>query len=544
MAAWVSAQNSGDLAGYLAAYDAKSFVGLKRTHRRAKPKTLRFEAWKRDRSSMFNLTPAQAVEASGMKIESWLDLNTRLKPNVVRIEFTQRWRGGTYADHGTKALKLWRDAKGALLIVAEDMRNSQLGWDDAPAFDPEQIAAWKAPTTESDALALWLMLKPTGASYQTLLDAIPEQRAIRVPMALALVHSGKLDCNDIETTGQCGTEEQWWRDPAADAGFQDVCLRRRLLEWSVDVLAEARVFLTAEDYELLIDLPLPRNSDWRGPEPIAKEALPHRLLASLHSAPDELRVQVLTHAAKSYPEIVAKYISGMSDEALQKLYRALTLPEALLAMNEVNSRAFLLAAMKNEALPEETRRTVLNRIFADKARKLDQADQAALTELSGDKDCTLAVQADALLSAHKLPTYAQLHDERKTTASLMYALCKRAVQNDRELMRPFVVPMAKLKSTSQTTTQYECYEWAHSGEEPPKDAPPVELTGKQAFPPQLPSDNAGDYACVGLTCHVTVHPDENEECRSEFELTEGDGGFALEAVKESCKRVESHCCPC
>ena len=120
VADWLAAQNRGDFAKYAASYDA-GFVGIRRTANGGE-KRMKLKAWSADRKKMFK-RPQQVVGDG---------LTLTVNGGVVTVRMLQRWKGGGYADHGTKVLRLAHDRAGAMKIVHEELLSSTPGWDDDP----------------------------------------------------------------------------------------------------------------------------------------------------------------------------------------------------------------------------------------------------------------------------------------------------------------------------------------------------------------------------------------------------------------------------
>lgn len=117
---WVKAQNDGDFAKYAALYDAK-FSGVKRTSDGAEKK-LGLAQWKKDRNKMFRAGFQVAADDASVKVTD----------KGATVSFLQRWRGGGYADHGTKVLFVKPDRNGELKIVKEELLSSTPGWENDP----------------------------------------------------------------------------------------------------------------------------------------------------------------------------------------------------------------------------------------------------------------------------------------------------------------------------------------------------------------------------------------------------------------------------
>lgn len=129
--AWVAAQNQGKLDAYLSMYDAPSFRGVKRTSTGTE-QSFDFKGWKDERSRMFGSDVTVAADAP--KALAWTE-NPGLKPGVVEVRFTQRWKNPRYADHGPKVIH-FQVKSGAALIVYEELISSSPGWDDDAAAAP------------------------------------------------------------------------------------------------------------------------------------------------------------------------------------------------------------------------------------------------------------------------------------------------------------------------------------------------------------------------------------------------------------------------
>src|SRR5262249_41542266 len=104
---WLAAQNTGDLAAYELLYGEK-FHGV----RRSKERVLRFDraSWLDDRRRMFK--KPMTVKASGISFVH--------EPNAIRLQFTQAFVQGTYADVGEKEIVVVRE-KGDIRIAYEEM---------------------------------------------------------------------------------------------------------------------------------------------------------------------------------------------------------------------------------------------------------------------------------------------------------------------------------------------------------------------------------------------------------------------------------------
>jgi ketosteroid isomerase-like protein len=125
--AWLAAQNSGDLAAYLALY-AEPFEGVKRSGERVLH--LDRAGWVADRTKMF---------AKKMTV-SVADLAIITTATSARLTLTQTWAGGNFKDVGPKRIVVIKQA-GALRIAREEMLASTVaGVQPLPFHTPEQLA--------------------------------------------------------------------------------------------------------------------------------------------------------------------------------------------------------------------------------------------------------------------------------------------------------------------------------------------------------------------------------------------------------------------
>jgi hypothetical protein len=118
---WLAAQNGGDFAAYSTLY-AKTFVGIRRTSDGGEKK-MKWKAWKADRKKMFK--KKMEVAADNPKVKAG--------DTGATITFMQRWKGGGYADHGTKVLVVGYGKDGTMRITKEELLSSTPGWEDDPS---------------------------------------------------------------------------------------------------------------------------------------------------------------------------------------------------------------------------------------------------------------------------------------------------------------------------------------------------------------------------------------------------------------------------
>lgn len=118
--AWLAAQNDGSFTAYSALY-ARDFVGIRRTSDGGE-KRMKRKAWLADRKKMFKRKQQVAADS----------LTVTVKDGTAIARFVQRWKGGGYADHGVKVLRLAPDKAGTLQITREELLSSTPGWEADP----------------------------------------------------------------------------------------------------------------------------------------------------------------------------------------------------------------------------------------------------------------------------------------------------------------------------------------------------------------------------------------------------------------------------
>lgn len=116
---WLVAQNARDLERYRRVY-AEGFRGVRRTPT-GKTVTLDRTAWLTERARMYS----KPVEVKADDV----NVTTDAAAGVATVTFTQRFRRGTFADHGTKQLAGKRTG-ATMQWISEEMLFSRPGWDD------------------------------------------------------------------------------------------------------------------------------------------------------------------------------------------------------------------------------------------------------------------------------------------------------------------------------------------------------------------------------------------------------------------------------
>lgn len=503
LARWTDIQKKLDFAAYAALYEPHTFRGVKRTAKGG-VKEFDFAGWKVDRGRMFDKKFEIATEPLG--VETWLDKGSGLKGGIAVVRFTQRWKSGSYADHGTKVLHLWQEKPGQMRIVYEDLLNSEPGWD--RVAENVKVADLAVPTDVSQALALWKKLAPTGADYHEKLASIPADPNIRRPMALALIASGNFTCEDTVEYGECGEDHTNFADFNLKSTFADPCLRRRLALWALPELDPADIEKVAAELTAMLEM---------DDEP--ETELQAAALAAFERAPEKIRLRAYTTAMVRGMEEKIQ-IDGLSEDGLIAAARELGIDAAALALDR-SRHLEVLAVLLNDVhqMSEETRSTILTSL----AEVKDIVSTEALKKCAVDSDsCALAMDAALALEERGDGSFIPRRWLQDNEDAARTALCMSMHDTDegraRTLLASFVGKEGVL------VTEVHKSEWEH-------------LDDPDAGPDDQPEPDAGPEPVTSLDDieELVRQTIEFENLSPEWEKREltftkaKDGGLRLES---------------
>jgi hypothetical protein len=432
LSAWVDAQNRADAKAYEAFYDHAHFKGVKRTARGGK-KEFDCAGWLADRLAMLKKHPK--VEASAPSVTTWQDKRMKLKPGVIAVRFLQRWKTDRYADHGVKVLHLLRGANDKLVIIYEDLLNSEAGWDARAGAVAKLVLT--PPASDEAAAEIWRKIAPTGATLAEKLAAIPADARVTRPLARALLAGGNFACDKVVRVDECGDESVSWQELDPKAGLDDPCLRRRLALWALSdgQLSERDLSALAGELQPLTKLPAPEDE------------LPEAVMSLVDGFSKATRLGFL-HAAPA--ELAEKHLEGLPAEAMAELYRDDHLDAAAMKLDGKRDRALLLDAVADERLEAPTRNVLLTQIAELKGADVAQAlGQVA----DGATDCALAMSAAEELAQRGDKSHLPRRPAEETAAAFARALCLLVHDGDktRQLARykEFLPPKGKVTLSEQ-----------------------------------------------------------------------------------------------
>jgi hypothetical protein len=458
LATWTEAQKKLDFAGYIALYEPHTFRGVKRT---SKGKTTEhdFTGWKADRKRMFDKKFELATDL--IAVETWRDRGSRLKGGISVVRFTQRWKSGSYADHGIKVLHLWHQKPGQLRIVYEDLLNSEPGWD--RVAEDVKVADLAAPTSDGAALGLWKKLAPTGADYHQKLASIPPDPAVRRPLARVLLAGGNFTCEDTVDYEECGEDFVDWKDFDLRSNFDAPCLRRRLALWALAELDPADMPKLADALLAMFELPEPESE------------LQPAVLAAFERGPEALRLRAYKIAmTKGMEEKIA--VDGLSENGLIAAARDLGIDAAARALDR-SRHLGVLAALLNDDLQmsEETRSSILYSLEEVQGKVVTEA----LEKRAIGGSCDLAMDAAIALEQRGDGSFLPRRRLNDDQDAARFALCMSMHDSDqgraRALLASFVGPQGV------EVTRVHKDEWAEverrmSDAAPEPDAGPEAVT--------------------------------------------------------------------
>jgi len=484
---------------------------------------------------MFKKKPTVAVEA--VTVTTWLHDDSRLKPGVSEIRFTQRWKTATYADHGTKLLRLSRNPSGKHRIIYEDLLNSERGWDRTPDPNVKKMN-WKAVAEGDPAFARWLELAPTGKNYQDRLAAIPDDKEVRRQMARALIAKGNFECKEVAYEGECGVvlsdmdvalegdaAVSFWLPLKPTATFASPCLQRRLAEWALDQLEEGDVFDLLPALERIVALPKPESK------------LPRKVLALAANAFDKTRMTLLEAAVKAgHTYAAGDHLKSLSEASLVRALRKFKLPSAIDLLDPARSASALKEALADDKIEVQWRRRIIKRLRGNSSGET----VAALVKLVSDKSCELAMGAAEALAARGKTNYLPHRPKSQDAKLYGRAICMlvHAVERDK-LWNEFLPPKGKAELAFESET--DCYtegdEELDDEEEEARDTP-LSHGLARGMPTLTVLDNytrfeatiADGFSCSADSCSAGADEESEDHLTIEFEKAP-DGGLYISNVE-------------
>jgi hypothetical protein len=350
-------------------------------------------------------------------------------------------------------------------------------------------------TGDTDALALWRRIAPTGADWDDKLQEIPAVVARR--LAIAVLRGGNVTCAAPVATGDCARPRYDIDPPADAAGFDDPCLRRLLALWAIaqledDDVPEVRAALLA-----IAQLPPPESQ---------------LVAAAIHAIPEadhDARLAILADAWRAgQHDIVDSAIGSLDEPHLVEAARRYHIAGALEVLAAADHRALYLAALTDEALATRARTQAIGELIADDG-KLAPDLQAALVRAASSKDCQVAAAAARVLDQHGDHRFVPRRPRTTSTAALMRALCVLASyealqQADEPSLLASYLPARGLERI--TITYDPLSETDSDGDGDPHTTHSAELIARgEAVLPELEDLVRAMLHCTGAICVSDDH---------------------------------------
>ena len=262
--------------------------------------------------------------------------------------------------------------------------------------------------TESDALALWTTIAPTGEDWRERVDEVPS--TFTKPLALALLHQGNVQC-PTEAPHAC-TKQPALTVFNPDATLADPCLRRELAMWSFDQLDRADLPALRDALKQLVALPPPESQ-------LVADALQFA-----ESGDQDLRLELLGIAWKAgQRELVNGQFGGFDEAHLLQAATVLHIDGAFDGLSAQNQRAVFLKALGDEQLLSVTRAHLMSELLGDQDVMAPDLKAALIAVATKATDCQAAAAAAAELVAHDAPQFAPGRPRSAKPEAFVHGLC-------------------------------------------------------------------------------------------------------------------------
>jgi len=294
--------------------------------------------------------------------------------------------------------------------------------------------------TETEALALWVQIAPTGEDWEDKLGEIPEAAAR--PLAVAFLRAGQLACTN-PTPVDCALPQFDLPTPTHSATLADPCLRRLVALWALDQIDDADVPVLANTLRAIMKLPPPESE------------LIVAALDALPEADQDRRVELLGLAARAgQSDLVDTHLGTLDVAHLESAVRKHHIGGALEVLSAEAHRATYLAAIVDEAMPGKQRAKAILELAATPPNKQDKKQPAdlrkALAKAGTSRDCSVAAAAARALAQQGNKKLVPRRPRTRSPDAMMRALCVLASYeqlqgNDEPSLLPGYVPAKGLE---------------------------------------------------------------------------------------------------
>jgi hypothetical protein len=349
-------------------------------------------------------------------------------------------------------------------------------------------------TNDTESIALWRRIAPTGADWEDKLEEIPA--ALASPLAIAVLRGGNFTCAR-PPAGKCAKPIYDVDPPADTAGWGDPCLRRLLALWSFAQLEDDELPAIEDALRAIAAIPPPESQ------------LVASALRAVPLADQDARLAILAIAFRAGQDELVDAAVGTLDEA--HLIAAVTqhhIPGALDVLSAEGHRAVYVAAITDESLATRARTTAIRDLVA-LDDKLPPDVTAALISAVASRDCALAAAAARALEQHGNRRYVPRRPRTANTALLMRAICVLASyealqHSDEASLLSTYVPARGLERV--TITYDPLSEIDSDGDGDPHTTQTAELvTPGEAVLPEIEDLARAMRHCTGVVCVSDDH---------------------------------------
>jgi len=269
-------------------------------------------------------------------------------------------------------------------------------------------------SSDTDALALWKRIAPTGEDWEAKLEEIPGDGPIASQLALALLRGGNFTCVPAQPKRDCPARVVAdIEPPLPQSTLDDPCLRRMLALWAISALDDGSDRTAAADaLRAIAAIPPPESQ------------LVASALDAYPATDQDLRLELRAIAFRAgHRELVNTKLGDLDVPHLIDSVTNAHIDGALEMLAAETHRALFLAAITDEQLHASARVSAIGELIALTEASLPKDLRAPLIKATKSPDCTVAAAASRVLVKRGDRKYAPARPHARTAPPMMRALC-------------------------------------------------------------------------------------------------------------------------
>ncbi len=383
---------------------------------------------------------------------------------------------------------------------------------------------WNAASaaSETEALALWKRIAPTGDDWEAKLDEIPEDSPIAGQLALAVVRGGNFTCVKPQPPRDCPMRTPVDIDPPApSADFDDPCLRRMLALWAIEELDDAQTLAAYDALKAIAAIPPPESQ---------------LIAAVLDAVPETEQDKLLELRAiamrAGHRELVNGRLSDLDDAHMVEAVK-LQIDGALEALTATTHRALFLTAVADERMHPSARTSAISELVATSDGALPRDLNATLVKATKSSSCSVAAAATRVLVQRGQRKLAPARPHARTVAPMMRALCVLAsYEAMQQADEPsYLLGYIPTKGLEQLTITYDPYgdQDTDGDGDPHTERTLVSVPRNEVVIPQVEDMIKAFSRCDGAVC-------KSDDYEYRFGFKPGAGGDLMLARLEIIER--------